>query len=325
MENTFKFETVKAVNEQQFPVTVTFEPGTPVEELVRWYQAHHDFIENALVTTGALLFQGVDIHSVDHFETVTGSVSSKFRNYVDGSYPRRQLKGHVYISTEYDPNYNITLHNELSYSFKWPSRLFFGCIIPPASGGETPLADSRAIYRTMNPDLLKEFERKQVRYMRNLHGGNGMGPSWQETFETQDPKSVEKHCQEIGIEYHWKSDGGLKLINVRPATRQHPHTGEWVWFNQADQYHPSHFPAEVYETLMLMADFKEEELPLFVSFGDGTPISKAVIHEMMTTIDKVTLVRPWQQGDFVVLDNMLVAHGRKSYKGDRQIVVSMAP
>jgi alpha-ketoglutarate-dependent taurine dioxygenase len=36
------------------------------------------------------------------------------------------------------------------------------------------------------------------------------------------------------------------------------------------------------------------------------------------------VLRPWVKGDLVVVDNMLVAHGRKAYKGDRQIVVSMA-
>lgn len=312
------------LEEQILPLALTFEPDTEIEEFVDWYKSNTAYLEQQLLKTGAILFQGVPIDSVAKFETVTSSLATKFRNYVDGSYPRRQLKGHVYISTEYDQSYNITLHNELSYSVRWPAKLFFGCVIPPGSGGETPLADSREIYRVLHPDLLDEFKRKQVRYVRNLHGGQGMGPSWQETFETQDRKVVEKYCNEIAIQYHWKDNGNLKLVHIRPAVRQHPVTQEWVWFNQADQFHPSHFPQEVYETLMLLADEKEEELPLYACFGDGSPISADVIREITDTIDRVVVLRPWVKGDLVVVDNMLVAHGRKAYKGDRQIVVSMA-
>jgi len=32
----------------------------------------------------------------------------------------------------------------------------------------------------------------------------------------------------------------------------------------------------------------------------------------------------WQEGDILMLDNMLVAHGRKPYAGTRRVVVGMA-
>jgi hypothetical protein len=318
-------EAVVQIDEQQFPLTVTFEQGTPIPVMIDWYKSNTAFIEKKLLEKGAILIQGVAIHSVPEFESVTGAIGTKFRNYVDGSYPRRNLKGHVYISTEYDPAFDITLHNELSYSVKWPSRLFFGSIIPAATGGETPLADSREIVKVMDPSILEEFESKQIRYVRNLHAGEGLGPTWMDTFETDDRKVVERHCDEIEIEYHWKNNGGLKLVHTRPATRRHPVTGEKVWFNQADQFHPSHFKKDVYETLMLLADFNEEELPLYACFGDGSKISEEMIRAVINTINGIAVSRPWVKGDFVVLDNMLVAHGRKSYTGERQTVVSMAP
>lgn len=325
MEHTMLQEALVQVDEQQFPLTITFEKNTPVDTLIEWYRNNTAYIDEQLLKKGAVLIQGVAINTVPDFERMTASVSTKFRNYVDGSYPRRNLKGHVYISTEYDPAFDITLHNELSYSVKWPSRLYFGSIIPAATGGETPLADSREVIRAMNPSLLDEFENKKVRYVRNLHAGDGLGPTWMDTFETEDRKVVERHCDEIEIEYYWKDNGGLKLVHTRPATRKHPVTGERVWFNQADQFHPSHFRKEVYETLMLLADFNEEELPLYACFGDGTKIPEAAIKEVIDTINGVAVTRPWVKGDFVVLDNMLAAHGRKSYTGERQTVVSMAP
>ena len=318
-----KKEIITDTSKKGLPYTVEVREGTGVEAFADWYNNSKNYISEHLLKSGAILFQGVQIASVHDFDRLTELISKKFRNYVDGSYPRKKLAGHTYVSTEYDANYRITMHNELSYSVKWPTLLFFGCIIPAAEGGETPLVDSRRILDRMNPDLLREFEVKNIRYVRNLHAGAGFGPSWQETFETKDKKVVEKYCEAIDIRYQWKDNDHLKLIHTRPSVRRHPVTGEKVWFNQVDQFHPSHFPQEIYETLILMADGNGENLPLYVSFGDGTPITEDIVHEVQQTIDEGIVERPWMQGDFVVIDNMLVAHGRAPYKGKRQIVVSM--
>jgi alpha-ketoglutarate-dependent taurine dioxygenase len=37
-----------------------------------------------------------------------------------------------------------------------------------------------------------------------------------------------------------------------------------------------------------------------------------------------TVAFPWQKGDLLMLDNMLVAHGRNPFSGERKVIVSMA-
>ena len=118
-------------NEELFPFVIDFEGASGIAEVADWYQKNTVLVDDILYKKGAILFKGTGADTISKFEELTGSIANKFRNYVDGNYPRRNLQGHVYISTEYDPKFDITLHNELSYSTKWPSRLFFGCMIPP--------------------------------------------------------------------------------------------------------------------------------------------------------------------------------------------------
>jgi len=64
-------------------------------------------------------------------------------------------------------------------------------------------------------------------------------------------------------------------------------------------------------------------LPRNVYYGDGSPIEDSVMAEINAVYQQAQVSFPWQQGDVLMLDNMLAAHGRNSYKGARKIVVAM--
>jgi alpha-ketoglutarate-dependent taurine dioxygenase len=243
--------------------------------------------------------------------------------YVDGNSPRTKLDSGVYTSTEYPPEYFISLHNELSYSLRWPDRLFFCCVTAPEQGGETPLVDSRTLLRELPNSLVNDFRAKGVCYIRNLHGGRGFGPSWQKTFQTTDKEDVHAFANGNGVQVQWVNDGTLRLTQTRPSMAKHPITGEEVWFNQAEQFHPTTHPESVYQAMMSVYRGREEMLPQHVTFGDGT----AIPLEYLQTIRSVTKANVaefrWKRGDLLVVDNMLAAHGRNPFKGPRRILVSM--
>jgi alpha-ketoglutarate-dependent taurine dioxygenase len=311
------------IAEDALPVTVFFPSEMTPEDCTHWYHQQEAYLNRVLLEKGAILFRNTGIDSAPAFEAFVDRMGLGGLDYKDGTSPRTKLASKVYTSTEYDQSQAITLHNELSYSAKWPARILFCCTIPATTGGETPIADSREILRQMNSDLVEEIERKQIRYIRNLNNGLGFGLSWQKAFETQDRRTVETFCQAHAIRLEWKKDGGARLIQLSPGIISHPLSGERVWFNQVDQFHPSHLNPETYETLMMLYD-TEMDLPTFVTFGDGSSISAAAIQEIHGTINKLAVANPWHRGDLLLLDNVLTCHGRMPYTGERKVLVSMA-
>jgi alpha-ketoglutarate-dependent taurine dioxygenase len=229
----------------------------------------------------------------------------------------------VYTSTEYPPEFAISLHNELSYSSRWPARVFFCCLTPAPHGGETPLADSRRILQRLPAAVRDTFVKRGVKYLRNLHGGRGFGPSWQATFESDRRDDVEAFCRATDTDARWNDAGSLTVTQIRPATRVHPATGEEVWFNQADQFHPSTHPKAVYDAILALYGGREDLMPQTATFGDGTPIDVAMLDEVRRAAEAEMRLFPWQRGDLLMVDNMLVCHGRRPFTPPRKVLVSM--
>jgi alpha-ketoglutarate-dependent taurine dioxygenase len=67
----------------------------------------------------------------------------------------------------------------------------------------------------------------------------------------------------------------------------------------------------------------EADLPYNTYYGDGSQIEDAVVEEIREAYRQETVYFPWQVGDLLLLDNMLIAHGRNSYTGARRILAAM--
>ena len=298
-------------------------PDLDVSEFVTYYKKQAEYIDEKLTTIGAVKFCGIQIDSIEDFQVITDSISSKFLSYIDGNSPRVKLTNSVYTSTEYDKTQKITMHNELSYSAKWPNKLFFTCIEPAEVGGETLLADSRKILSHMDKEIVSEIEKKGIVYIRNLNNGVGMGPSWQDTFETEDKGEIEAYCEAYSIDYQWNENESLKLSQYRDGIIAHRKSGEKVWFNQIDQFHPIQLGEEMFDGLLALYD-SPENFPTYVRYGDGTEISNEVVKEILNLTHKVTHAPLWNRNELLIVDNELVSHGRNPYVGDRSVLVAMS-
>jgi len=243
-----------------------------VGTLISWYKENEQYLDQKFLEHGAILFRGFNINTPASFARLTRSIAPELLDCLDDNGPRTKITSGIYTSTEYPAEYQLSMHSEYAYSHQYPTRLFFCCVVEPGKGGQTPIADNRQILKKLDPEIVEGFKQKKVKYLRNLHGGNGFGLSWQAAFQTTDRSVVERYCQDMLIDYEWKADGGLRLENTFVSTVTHPRTGEQVWFNQAPQFHPSDYPTDIFESLMAAHQGREDEMPQTSFFGDGTPM-----------------------------------------------------
>jgi len=66
-----------------------------------------------------------------------------------------------------------------------------------------------------------------------------------------------------------------------------------------------------------------ERMPRQVYFGDGSPIDPETMALIGRLYEECAVRFDWQQGDVIMLDNLLAAHARDPFEGPRKIVVAM--
>lgn len=301
------------------PLPLVIEPAKQEMDAVAWATAHRRPIRELLLRHGAILFRGFTGGSVATFRRFITEVSAQPLPYMERSSPRHEVADHVYTSTDHPPRHPIPLHNEQSYNSTWPLRIFFHCVVAPASGGGTPVADCRNVYQRISPAVRERLEERDYLYVR--HFGTGMGLSWQEAFQTNDRAEVESYCTKNDIEFSWGTGEELTARQRRPVSVAHPKTGEMTWFNHLTFFNVSTLDPMVAEALLSMG---RENLPNNTYYGDGAEVEPAVLDELRAAYNAEKNVISWQEGDILMLDNMLVAHGREPYTPPRQIVVGMA-
>jgi hypothetical protein len=303
--------------EERMPVLVS--PVLEGVDLAEWISNNKTEVDGYFDRYGAIVFRGFGLSGADDFERVAAAVSPEL--YADyGDLPPESASHRVYGSTPYPADRMILFHNESSHLSKWPLRQFFFCVIPSSEGGNTPLIDCRELCDALDPDIVEAFDQKGLMYVRNF--SEGIDVPWQDFFHTSDKAEVERTCAEEGMACEWTAGNGLRVRNYSPGVVTHPRSGERSFFNQVQLHHVACLDPGTREAMQQL--FDDEDLPRNVLFGDGTPIPDEMIERIGRTFEEVCVEFPWDAGDLVAVDNMLVSHGRRPFSGERKILVAMA-
>lgn len=297
---------------------VVVKPERQVD-LAAWLVAAAPSVHALVDQHGALLFRGFDLHGAIDMERCVRSLIGEPLGYRENTSPRTVVRGNIRTSTDYPAAESIVLHNEHSYSRIIPGRLFFHCVTPARSGGRTPIADCARVLRRIDPAILRRFKDKGWLYVRNFVAG--FGQSWQTVYQCTQRSALETHLRQGDIDWEWLEPEQLRTLIRRPAEARHPRTAERLWLNHILFWNLLSLSEDMQQ--MMLADFGRSGLPHNTYYGDGAQIEASVLTEIREAYAAERRHFTWQPGDFLVLDNMKVAHGREAYEGPRELLFAM--
>ena len=276
-------------------------------------------IDERLPGCGALLFRGFSVFDVKSFERAMNVLTPDRLPYTYRSSPRSSVGERVFSSTEYPSQQSIALHNENAFQREWPLKIAFCCLLPARSGGETPIGSVRKITSRIPASIVDAFATRGVQYVR--HYREYVDLPWQTVFQLNNSYELADFCEKNGIVHEWIDEETLRTSQVCQGVAHHPLTHERLWFNQATMFHVSSLDADSEKSLV--ACFGRDRLPRQAFYGDGGEISTEDLNVVREAFEAEEFVFPWKTGDVLLLDNMLVAHGRRPYKGERKVITAM--
>lgn len=298
---------------RSFPLLV--QPAMRDLDHLSWLANQRTDIEKMLQKHGAILFRGFAVDGNKEFEAFAGALCDQLYGEY-GDLPPDQ--GNVYKVTPYPHKDRILFHSESSHMHCWPTKQFFYCRLPAASGGTTPIVDCRQVYKALDPEFVAKLSEHGLRYERYFHPG--VDVDWREFFKTEDREEVAAKCRKNGIELKWYGDVA-GMSQWAPGVATHPQTGEQILFNQIQLHHISYLPAKLRAAVTELYPANQE--PRNVYFGDGTPISDTDAAELERICWEQSIDFPWQKGDVLMVDNMLISHARNPYEPPREMFVVM--
>ena len=72
----------------------------------------------------------------------------------------------------------------------------------------------------------------------------------------------------------------------------------------------------------LLSIYDVEELSHHTLYVDGEEIEPHILSQLQAAYKSEAIDLKWERGDLVIIDNLLTAHARNSFKGERSIMLA---
>jgi alpha-ketoglutarate-dependent taurine dioxygenase len=271
-------------------------------------------VQEALKRSGVVFFDGYaaevrdfqrfgDRFSRDYMDnTGSGSYRASVDDGGDGT-----IQNVAYtFGVKTQRTFGLPLHADRSYVKSQPELIWFLCRRPAAEKGLTFVCDGERIYEGLSPRARAVFEQQRLMYIRNYPPAE-----WPVAFHTPDLEEVKRYCRENDLQLEMRADGSLRTKYLKPAIVPSTRFRD----------------RKAFVNSILIQYWQEEAFKrdnAQVRLEDGSRIPADVIDEVRRVADAITVKLPWSSGDFVIVDNTRMMHGREEFSDpNREIYARM--
>lgn len=329
-----------------FPYTIEASPADrSVAALRALVQATLPELQAAVRSHGAVLLRGFDLTRAEDFAELSARIGGPLGESYEGPSPRKVLAKGVYSASEVPGHLVVPEHAEMSYLKQMARHLFFWCRTPAQEGGATTLVDGRRVLASLEPSRVDRLLEAPMRIRRRHARREGPHDPfelkrWPEAFGAKSEEALLKHIASLGCTAYFERDGAVTLESFQDAARVHPETGERAWLNHLLVFHASAPSAllksalkyegrltsgvlyPLAETYRRLAFLFGPGVATDVRLNSGEPIPDATVAHIREVVNQHAVQHTWQKGDLLVVDNHIALHGRRPFRGSREVVVA---
>lgn len=320
-----------ALEEGRPPLFIEAQTGAfaSPEDAAQWVGAHRSQLDALILEHGGIVLRGFPLAISEDFGAVAACFPAYTGGYQGGAAARRSVAKGVYEATQRTGDQHIPIHQEMFYLRDYPNRIAFFAKKVAEVGGETLVGDMRKITSGVPAPIRSKLETLGIENIRNFAPKTGSAQEnrlmdkrgWDFAFYTESEKEVEEICARRHMRPHWHDDGSLTVFNLEDAFVTHPITGEQVYRGGV---HIAHFFRGSYDNTGQAAELRQQqEFPSGAYLGDRSELSAEEDLQFQQLVDRFTYSWPWNDGDVMILDNLLTGHGRNPFSGIRATEVAL--
>jgi hypothetical protein len=254
---------------------------------------------------GVVLLRGAAV-SAPAFEAATAPFAEYFRVHQDPT--RRGYNPADTTQSVTAGDDAIGLHAERAYLPGRPELLFFCCVTPAASGGETTICDGAAIVDRLSPEDVRALDAMTLTWHAALDK-----PRWRRLYHTDEPALAATLFS-----------ASIAIHGEKARTR--------YWFDDSETLHVDYHARaliagrisgrKAFANYLLLAAL-EPSGPRATQ-ADGSAIPLDLLDRVADVAASLTTEIAWQRGDIAIIDNTRCLHGRRAFTGGtREILTRM--
>jgi hypothetical protein len=318
-------------------------PDADEDAELKWLADNAKDIKDDMERYGAVVFRGFNLMKQQPgFEAFYEAIgmhtcqdplfSVAARPTADGS---KNSPVYEAVNKESRKNFFIGMHNEF-VGTRAPRAAAFVCFKSAEKGGEFIIADGRATFRDIDPDVLKRIYGRNIRYSVMELPFFGWVDKLPETVQSPVMKGIKGIASaalnakvDFNVELLEQRGGydNTRILQARAPSQvpivNHPVTGEPTWFCNVHSHsaklrkdREATYGAEKFE------DGASQINKSDMFYGDDGELSDADLKHLDEVTKKNSKYIKMSEGDVVLLDNYKTMHGRNVFDGTRKHAVA---